>query len=329
MRKLFFISLLFLIRISLYGQDIHFSQFYYSPIEMNPARTGLINGDQRFTGIYRNQWNSVTVPYITSAFSYDMKAKNNFGAGISIYNDKAGDGELNTLKAGISLGYLFDINDSTAFLSAGIKNSVVQTSIDYSKFTFDKQYNGDVFVPGSPTGENFGSDRFYFYDLSAGINWHQVIDEENYVSAGAGIYHINKPKRSFIEDSKEKLNSRVVFVGNGRWKLSEKIALLPATEFMIQKPFKELVIGSNVRLDVLEKPGSPAFYLGGWLRTGDAIIVSTGFDYQNWLFGFAYDFNISDLKPASNGKGGFEIAFQYIITKVKPVNPNGVACPVY
>lgn len=329
MKKLFFILVLFLFCISLHAQDIHFSQFYYSPLEMNPARTGLINGDQRFTGIYRNQWNSVTVPYITSAFSYDMKTKNNLGAGISIYNDKAGDGELNTLKAGISLAYLFDISDSASFLSLGIKNSVVQTSIDYSKLTFDKQFNGDVYVPGSPTGQNFGSDRFYFYDLSAGINWLQIADEENYVSAGASIYHLNKPKRSFVEDSDEKLNSRIAFTGNGRWKLSDNIALLPATELMMQNSFSELILGSNVRLDILKKPGSPAFYLGCWLRTGDAIIASTGFDYQNWLFGFAYDFNISGLETASYGNGGFEIALQYIITKVKPVNPNGVSCPVY
>jgi type IX secretion system PorP/SprF family membrane protein len=296
---------------------------------MNPARTGVINGDQRFTGIYRNQWNSVSIPYVTSAISYDMRVKNNFGAGVSVFNDKAGDGELNTLKAGLSLSYLININDSSDFLSIGIKNSVVQTSIDYSKFTFDNQYNGDVFVPGSPTGESFGSERFYFYDISAGINWHHIISEENYLSGGIGFFHLNKPKRSFIEESNEKLNSRFAFMGNGRIKLSDKIALLPAAELMLQGPFNELIFGSNVRLNILEKPGAPAFYLGGWMRMQDALIISTGVDYQNWLLGIAYDFNISDLKPASNGNGGFEIALQYIITKVKPVNPHGVACPVY
>ena len=314
---------------TLTAQDLHFSQFYYAPLEMNPARTGLINGDQRFTGIYRNQWNSVTIPYVTSAFSYDMKVKNKFGAGISVFNDKAGDGELNTLKAGLSLSYLLSINDSSDFISFGIKNSMVQTSIDYSKFTFDKQYNGDVFIPGSPTGENFGSDRFYYYDLSGGINWHHIFDEENYITAGAAMFHLNKPLRSFINDSNEKLNPRTVFSGNARIKLNENLALLPAFVFMAQSPFSELVAGTNVRLNILTKPGAPAFYLGSWLRLQDAVIISTGIDYQNWLLGIAYDINISDLKPASNGHGGFEIALQYIITKVKPVNPQGVACPVY
>jgi type IX secretion system PorP/SprF family membrane protein len=271
----------------------------------------------------------VSIPYVTSAVSYDTKLREKFGAGISVFNDKAGDGELNTLKAGLSLSYLLKINDSLDFISFGIKNSIVQTSIDYSRFTFDKQYNGDVYVPGSATGENFGSERFYYYDLSAGINWHHIIDEENYISAGAGIFHLNKPKRSFIEESSEKLNSRIAAMGNGRIKLSEKVALLPAAELMLQGPFNEFIFGSNVRLNILEKPGSPAFYIGGWMRMEDAFIVSTGVDYQNWLLGIAYDFNISDLKPASNGNGGFEIALQYIITKVKTVNPHGIACPVY
>ena len=42
--------------ISLNAQDIHFSQFYASPLTLNPAMTGFVNGDCRAGVIYRNQW---------------------------------------------------------------------------------------------------------------------------------------------------------------------------------------------------------------------------------------------------------------------------------
>jgi hypothetical protein len=44
------------------GQDLHFSQFYEFPLLRNPALAGIFNGNFRFTGAYRNQWQSVTVP---------------------------------------------------------------------------------------------------------------------------------------------------------------------------------------------------------------------------------------------------------------------------
>src|SRR3954471_19404848 len=70
------------------AQDIHFSQFNRSPLNLNPANTGLFDGDFRFSGIHRNQWKSVTVPYKTFSGAFDMStpfpnAENNLiGAGI-------------------------------------------------------------------------------------------------------------------------------------------------------------------------------------------------------------------------------------------------------
>jgi hypothetical protein len=48
-----------------YAQDISFSQFYDQPLLRNPALAGIFTGDVRFTASYRNQWQSVTIPYRT------------------------------------------------------------------------------------------------------------------------------------------------------------------------------------------------------------------------------------------------------------------------
>jgi len=44
------------------AQDIHFSQFFETPLLRNPALAGIFTGDVRIQAVYRTQWASVTVP---------------------------------------------------------------------------------------------------------------------------------------------------------------------------------------------------------------------------------------------------------------------------
>ena len=55
------------------AQDINFSQFYELPLLRNPALAGTYRGDVRITTAFRNQWNSVTVPYQTEALGAELK----------------------------------------------------------------------------------------------------------------------------------------------------------------------------------------------------------------------------------------------------------------
>src|SRR5215216_1986707 len=54
-------------------QDIHFSQFFEAPLLRNPALAGIFSGDLRIQGVYRTQWNSVTVPYQTASLNGEYK----------------------------------------------------------------------------------------------------------------------------------------------------------------------------------------------------------------------------------------------------------------
>ena len=55
------------------AQDIHFSQYYNSPLTTNPALTGIFRGDIRAYGIYRSQWSAALVPFKTSHIAVDGK----------------------------------------------------------------------------------------------------------------------------------------------------------------------------------------------------------------------------------------------------------------
>src|SRR3982750_1309923 len=56
-----------------YGQDPSFSQFFSSPLNINPALTANINSDWRLISNLRDQWIGPAAPYMTGSISYDRK----------------------------------------------------------------------------------------------------------------------------------------------------------------------------------------------------------------------------------------------------------------
>ncbi len=55
------------------AQDIHFSQFFETPLLRNPALAGIFTGDIRAQGVFRDQWNSVTNAYKTASLNGEYK----------------------------------------------------------------------------------------------------------------------------------------------------------------------------------------------------------------------------------------------------------------
>src|SRR5690606_34966269 len=107
---LFFI-LLFTFQ-NIFSQDIHFSQFYNSPLTLNPALTGKAPATYRIIFNYRNQWfgpvNGKT-SFSTLAASVDIpvrfKSKDILGAGLYFVNDRSGSAKLKNITFMFSLAY--------------------------------------------------------------------------------------------------------------------------------------------------------------------------------------------------------------------------------
>ncbi|MBL7928657.1 MAG: PorP/SprF family type IX secretion system membrane protein [Bacteroidia bacterium] len=329
--------IMFFLMVSIaYGQDIHFSQFGKSPLNLNSAYSGFFDGDYRFTGIHRNQWKSVTVPFKTFSGSFDMKhglrsrEDSWIGAGLVLNSDKAGDSEFGITQAGLSLTYVTAIGSSGEhFSSFGIQPLFTQQSLNYTKLTFDNQFNGDVFDPGIPFAEIFSNDRFIYFDLAAGLTYLYKPSDHFYIGGGISIHHLLKPSYSFYGNSDAKLPVKTSVDLRSSIGITEKMFLLPSVLFSSQDKFRETVPGVNLKFIMNEKPGKKInLYAGLYARTGDALIPMAGLDYNELNLGISYDVNTSDLKRASNNRGGYEIALTYIITKVKPVGIKP-PCPVY
>ena len=313
------------------AQDIHFSQYFMSPLLQNPAMAGAENGlEGNIT--YRTQWKSVTVPYKTygasvhGRFSKKNSKKNFFAAGLNVNYDEAGDGLLKTTTFNLSLAYHVRIN-KTHTLGLGFMSGFGQRKIDSGNFEWGSQYVGGSYNAGNPIGENMSNPNFSYLDFASGIVWsfnnqsgRIKVATNNFMrgSLGFSVYHFNKPDYSF-NNTGEKLWLKYVAHGNLLLSLpGSKLAVNPGFLFYSQGPNRELMLGGMVRYELLPESkytgiykGAGA-YLGAYVRAGDAIVISSMIELSGYAIGFSYDANLSNLRPATNGRGGFEISLRII-----------------
>lgn len=312
-----------------FGQDIHFSQYDYSPLNLNPGLIGTFNGEFRFVGNQRTQWSSVTTPYSTFGLSADAKNIFNtpFSTGLSIYQDKAGDSDFSTFQIGLGGAYTLQL-DSSHSLNLGVQPTFTQRKINYARLQFDNQYNGSQYDASLSNGETFNNEGRYYFNFHTGISWQYNIAQRKSVTAGFAVFNLLKPKQTFFNDQSIQLQNRYVFHVNGLFAVSDKIDVLPSFFFQSQAKFKEIIFGGEGKYH-LNSGNYKAVYAGLFYRNADASYVTLGLDYADFRFGVNYDFNLSSLNVASNYRGGFEFSIIYILQRYKPKIKRYKACPDY
>jgi type IX secretion system PorP/SprF family membrane protein len=335
MKRLMNILTYFMMATSAFGQDIHFSQFTWSPLNLGPQQTGLFDGDLRLHAIHRRQWAAVTVPYKTFAAGADASLNlfdpnlRMFNAGFQVNHDDAGDGQLRTLDfkgmfaVSIPLG-----SDSIHFFRGGLMVGYSQRSVDFNALSFDEQFNGDTWDPLAGNGENYNRTRTGWLDAGAGFAW-EIRKENLRWNTGLSALHLNKPDQGFY-------SSEVIrpvlwqFYTGGLISLNNQLLLHPQFIFMQQEKFRAINAGAELRIALQQESGKNyALGLGLFHRFGDAVIPSAAIYWNKIRLGFSYDVNISSLRTVSNGRGGPEFSITYITRKIRSTPQRSVICPVY
>ena len=318
------------------AQDIHFSQFYNAPQNLNPSLVGVFDGDYRIAANHKNQWRTIPVPYRTYSVSFDAKLplglKRDFiCAGILLNNDKSGDGAFISNQVGLTLSYLKKLNaDSTSFLSIGIQPSFNSKGFDLSKLTTDNQFSDGTYDETIGTGENFSTTKVTYFDVGGGVSFLQKFGTHSSATLGLSYSHFQKQNISFLSDKSVVSNPKYLVHASVVMGLTNTFELIPVGLFEKQNKAKEIVAGALARF-IFEKKSDNlrAFSLGAFLRLKDAFIVDAQLDYNRFKFGLSYDINTSNLKKASNGLGGFELSLIYVMKRFIKVNANKIICPVY
>lgn len=296
------------------AQGLHFSQFNNAPLLLSPANTGLLPEDNYRVGLqYRNQWSQVPATYNTfSAFAdfqllYNHNHTNWLGLGLAFFSDRAGAGDLSLTNIQADVAYHLQIGDYN-MLSAGLGIAFAQRSVDFSKLTFDAQWDGFSFNHNFPAQENYSFQRTGYPDVSAGINYAFFPNESVYFKLGLSVLHVNQPKESFYHldnhiGMRPVVNMDVLFQLNETW-----IAEVSGY-YTRQKEAYELVYGAQFSCNVTPQEHRPnVLILGVYHRLDDAVIPVAGFEWNKIQFLASMDITTSGLSPANKGNGAFEFS---------------------
>jgi type IX secretion system PorP/SprF family membrane protein len=342
-----FIALLGLKSVS--AQQVYSSQFYSMPIYLNPALTG--NSDYNIrTGVnYRNQWNSVTTPFVSQSAYIDGKLSFPYlgaswlGIGGVIFNDKAGEGGLKTNQIMLTTSLNKSLNKgNTLFLHGGLGIELVNKSVNYHKLIFDDQWDPNLlkFDSGIDSREldNLKTQSLFYLDISLGGALTYFRGKTRYF-LGMAVSHLNQPNESFYEITNN-LKRSYNFHGGLETKIGPRMYIKP--EFLYKNEYlsTEFMFGANIAMAAGKK--GIVLHYGLWYRNKEDIIPTVGFQKKRFKFILSYDIDVSALQLTSASKGGLEISLTYNYNysnpgvkrlerkrKAKKIGDKAISCPKF
>lgn len=246
------------------AQDHMYSQFFNSPVYLNPALNGQFPGDLRMNLIYRNQYTSVPggFNYLTASIDYNIPR---FGGGVGLLFTRGSEGAAGLIKNNIAGIYSYSVGSDDFVLSFGLQAGITNRSVNYSKLIFSDQIDPQFgYIPGAPTAaEPPLFDNRYYFDAGAGINL--VVGDFN---IGGALQHINRPNESFT-GTPAKLPMRVTAHASYRLDLNpyanldedEKSFLIPSVILYKQASAQSINAGMQFKRRSINA--------GLWYRTAD------------------------------------------------------------
>ena len=319
------------------SQDPHFSQFFSSPLTLNPAFTGKFDGILRVAGNYRNQYPAFNNAYTTGTLSVDFPIFQNklpefdtWGLGFIALNDQEGAGVVTNNFFGISSAYHKALNDDGfSQLSAGFQATYGQKRLDFSKLYFEDQLTSNGFDLSVPSADiaTLTNPNIKYVDVNAGVIYSTSTNNQNNFYGGVSMYHINNPKGSFT-GGYWNIPARICVSAGGYFPLSDILTLHTSGIFQTQSKATEITLGGAIaaRLNNLNADKGSSIYLGTWVRLNDAIIPYIGLEFKGMRIGTSYDINYSSLKPGSLSRGGMEISIIYV---KQAAESRGIPCPKF
>lgn len=298
------------------GQDHIYSQFYNSPIYLNPALTGQFEGDIRLNALYRNQWTGLSGDFSYMSASADLNLQK-LNSGVGIIFNRSSEGTAYLQKNNIALSYSYIIGGDDFTLSFGLQGGITNQKLNWDKLVFGDQIDiNSGIVPGGISGaERPNVDSRFYFDAATGGN----IVYKNFM-LGLGVHHLNRPDES-LAGYQARLPMR--FSANMSYKLAiipdrydrDGAYLIPSIVAYRQQNVMSFSLGTQFKYSGVNA--------GIWYRNdggtngNDAIVFSVIFDIFNrrtngekFRIGLSHDATTSKLNYTNTG-GTSEIGVGY------------------
>lgn len=323
---------------ALQAQDPHFSQFYASPLTLNPAIAGTYTGTFRISTIYRDQWTSaVSNPLKTFAASGDVKFELDYGkknlpdivaVGITFFSDRVGTFDYNTNQILLTGAYHKALDKKTKqYLGIGVQGGILQKSINYEDLTFQDQFNAiDAFT--GTTLETLPPNNNAFADFNVGV-YYSISPTKNFsYHIGAGYFHFNKPNISLYNTpdiidpnvfKTDTLSAKWSIHTGASIKTTDRLSIQPRVNALVQGRQAEVNLGTTFRYKISKQSGQ--YLLAGPYIRGvknydafglESVIAMVGFERDNFILGLSYDQNLGSLVRDRKSLSSLEISIIYI-----------------
>jgi len=307
---LFFVCTLFIIKVQ--AQTPFISQNFNNTQFFNPASVGF-GSYNRFSSIYRSQFNNVGRPYKTIGLNLDFgflknsgEDMNNLGFGIQGISEQILDGILqtNSITATIADRIFFD-DFGMNYLAIGIGSTYINRTIDYALLNF-----GDQFIQGKLV--NTSSLDIINKDQSKNtINVGFLFSHNNdnaFFQIGASAYLLNRAQnQQTYKDTVEVDISQIMGQLNFEHIISGNKSLLVHANFQNRYERQYYYAGAAIGIPFNETYESTnRMYVGCFYRTKDAVVPYFGLLLNKYKLGITYDIYNNDMTSANLRPQTFE-----------------------
>ncbi len=321
MKKLIFLFCNWLIlHLPLWGQDAQFTQFFNTPVYINPALTGTTE-QWRANLLHRSQWLAIDAQFLSTNLSGEFNAVAlRSGFGVLFTHDLAGkDRFLNTSVSGL-VSHLIPFGKWNVRL--GGQFTLTYQSRDFSNLVFVSQ----LLQNEPPVWEGANAANRWVVDFSGGAVAYNKI-----FWGGFAVHHITNPNISDFYNYAVPLPMRVSVHGGANFTVKSgytKLKIMPALLYKMQGAAKQFDINTRVGFDNLP------LILGAYYRDlviqntyRDALAFSVGWKFGDLTATYSYDITISGLTPASGGSHEISLVFETATKKHRQFY--GVECPIF
>lgn len=293
------------------GQDPQFSQFYATPLYLNPSYCGTTEGS-RVTINFRDQWPAIPGSFITYSAGLDHYIPSlKSGLGLLYLEDRAGAGHLRSTNLGFQYSYHFRVTRKIQ-VRPGMHFYSSTRNIDFYRLVFNDQVSLSGNNPSSI--EIPPMKKVSFTDFATSI----LVYTDRYF-AGFVIDHMMRPNQSLVDGISE-IPVKYTFHGgykhylNGHTSSYNEESIFAAFQYRSQGKYDQLEIGAYyTKLPLILGVwfrGIPFFksYQKGYMNN-DAIIINAGFQLRDVKLGYSFDLTVSRL--ISNTWGSHEVSLIY------------------
>lgn len=302
------------------GQDPHFTQYYATPQLINPAYTGVFNGNLRIGTTYRQQWSSLGAPFNSMAVGLDGKIfndgvyhQNPLNVGVVFQSDKTLKGALSSNNLMATAAYHVPLNrEGTQSLGIGLSGMYGQRNFNFTNLAAASQFASGGFDLSLPSGEVTFEKMKPYLSIGAGILYCNTNEEEgSFFEIGASAYHLNRPLQTILYQGTAVIPMRVNAHVHLQRYIGEDLLFDARLLYQIQTESDYLLGGAALTKLLQSDPDGSLIGLGCWYRTGDAIAPNLFAEFNSLRFGFSYDIQVNDIRNGSTPASTMEFSLLY------------------